>query len=249
MLVVQKFGGSSISSTEKIIKVANRIAESYNEGNKVVVILSAQGDTTNNLIEKAKKINVDLPKRELDMLMSTGEQQSAALMSMAIKGLGIGAVSLNAYQAGIETCESYGNAKIKNINCTRIQKELLNNNIIIITGFQGVNKHYDITTLGRGGSDTTAVAISAALNADLCEIYTDVEGVYSADPNIIKSAIKLDVINYDEMLELATLGAKVLHNRSVELAKKYKINLVVRSSLNDKEGTLVGGKYNGDYNS
>ena len=239
MLIVQKFGGSSVANTERIFHVANRIIDTYKKGNMVVVVLSAQGDTTDELIEKAAEIGDNVPKRELDMLLSTGEQQSIALMSMAINKLGYPAISLNGMQVGIDTTATYGNARIKNIATSRIELELSRKNIVIIAGFQGVNKYEDITTLGRGGSDTTAVALAAALHADLCEIYTDVDGVYTADPRIVKDAVKLSEIRYDEMLELASLGAKVLHNRSVELAKKYNINLVVRSSLTDEEGTLV----------
>ncbi len=239
MLIVKKFGGTSVADAQRIKNAANKIIKSYKEGNQVVVVLSAQGDTTDELIEKADEINPEASKREMDMLLSTGEQQSVALMAMAIHSLGYPAVSLNAYQAKIYSSSNYTNARIKNINTERIHTELEKKNIVIVTGFQGVNKYGDVTTLGRGGSDTSAVALAAKLNADLCEIYTDVDGVYTADPRIVKGAKKLDEISYDEMLELATLGAKVLHNRSVELAKKYNVNLVVRSSLTDAEGTVV----------
>lgn len=239
MLIVQKFGGSSVANAERIFNVANRIIETYDKGNSVIVVLSAQGDTTDELLEKANEINPNASKRELDMLISTGEQQSVALMAMAINKLGRRAISLNSMQIGIETTADYGNARIKTIDRTRIQTELNRKNIVIITGFQGINRHDDITTLGRGGSDTSAVALAASLNADLCEIYTDVDGVYTADPRIVKDAVKLDEISYDEMLELASLGAKVLHNRSVELAKKYNVELVVRSSITKAEGTIV----------
>ncbi len=239
MLIVQKFGGSSVANKERILNVANRIVEEYKKGNDVVVVLSAQGDTTDLLIEKALDINPKPSKRELDMLLSTGEQQSVALMSMAIHKLGYPSVSLNANQVKIESSGIYGNARIKNIATSRIKLELEKRNIVIITGFQGINNFGDITTLGRGGSDTTAVALAASLNAQLCEIYTDVDGIYTADPRIIKNACKLEEISYDEMLELASLGAKVLHNRSVELAKKYNVKLVVRSSLTVAKGTLV----------
>lgn len=239
MLIVQKFGGSSVANAERIFNVANRIIETYDQGNKVVVVLSAQGDTTDDLLEKAAEINLDASKRELDMLLSTGEQQSVALMAMAINKLGRNAISLNATQVGIESTSAYGNAKIKRINTERIENELDRNNIVIVTGFQGVNKYDDVTTLGRGGSDTSAVALAASLHANLCEIYTDVDGVYTADPRLVKDAYKLEEISYDEMLELASLGAKVLHNRSVEMAKKYNINLVVRSSLSRDKGTIV----------
>ncbi len=239
MLIVKKFGGTSVANAERIFNVAKRVIESYKEGHKIIVVLSAQGDTTDELIEKAAEINTNASKREMDMLLSTGEQQSVALMAMAIQKLGYPAVSLNAFQCDIYSTSTYGNAHIKNISTERIGEELEKNNIVIITGFQGVNRNSDVTTLGRGGSDTSAVALAAKLNADLCEIYTDVDGVYTADPRIVKNARKLSEISYDEMLELASLGAKVLHNRSVELAKKYNVNLVVRSSLTRDEGTIV----------
>lgn len=239
MLIVQKFGGSSVANAERILNVANRIIESYKKGNNIVVVLSAQGDTTDELIQKANEINSNPSKREMDMLLSTGEQQSVALMAMAISKLGYPAISLNAYQVSMNTTSVYGNAKIKNIDEERIQSEFDRKNIVIVTGFQGINRFDDITTLGRGGSDTTAVAIAASLHADLCEIYTDVDGIYTGDPHIIKNAVKLNEISYDEMLELASLGAKVLHNRSVELAKKYNVKLVVRSSLTKADGTYV----------
>lgn len=239
MLIVQKFGGSSVANKERVFNVARRIIDTSKRGNDVVVILSAQGDTTDELIEKAREINPKASKRELDMLISTGEQQSVALMAMAINSLGARAISLNGMQVGIDTTSTNSNARIKTISTGRIEHELEKKNIVIITGFQGVNKFDDITTLGRGGSDTSAVALAAILHADACEIYTDVEGVYTADPRIVKSAWKLDEISYDEMLELASLGAKVLHNRSVELAKKYNVKLVVRSSMCKAEGTVV----------
>ncbi len=239
VLIVQKFGGSSVANTERIFNVAQRIAKTYKEGNEVVVVLSAQGDTTDDLIAKAKEISSKPTKREMDMLLSTGEQQSVALMAMALSELGLPAISLNAYQVGMMTTSAYMNARLKKIKPDRIRRELDRKNIVLVTGFQGMNRFDDITTLGRGGSDTTAVAIAAALHADKCEIYTDVEGVYTADPRIVKSARKMDEITYDEMLELASLGARVLHNRSVELAKKYNVELVVRSSLSRAEGTVV----------
>ncbi|MDE6181990.1 MAG: aspartate kinase [Eubacteriales bacterium] len=239
MLIVKKFGGTSVANSERVRNAAKKIVEEYDRGNKVVVVLSAQGDTTDELIEKAKEINPKASKRELDMLLSTGEQQSVALMAMAIHAMDYPAISLNATQCGISATSTYGNSRIKDINISRINAELDKKNIVIITGFQGINKFGDITTLGRGGSDTSAVALAATLKADLCEIYTDVDGVYTGDPRIIKNAKKLDEISYDEMLELASLGAKVLHNRSVELAKKYNVKLVVRSSLSDEEGTEV----------
>ncbi len=209
------------------------------EGNQVVVVLSAQGKTTDGLIAKAKEINPRASRREMDMLLATGEQQSVALMAMAINALGGRAVSLNAVQVGIETTNTYSNARIRTIHTERIENELERSNVVLVTGFQGVNQLGDLTTLGRGGSDTSAVALAAALNADICEIYTDVEGVYTADPRVVPDAQKLDEISYDEMLELASLGAKVLHCRSVELAKKYNVKLVVRSSMTDAEGTEV----------
>lgn len=239
MLIVKKFGGSSVANAERIKHVAETIVNSYKEGHQVVVVLSAQGDTTDELIEKANEINPNPSKREMDMLLATGEQQSVALMAMAIGGMGYPVISLNAFQCNIISTSNYSNARIKDISTHRILNELAKRNIVIITGFQGINRHLDVTTLGRGGSDTSAVALAAKLHADICEIYTDVDGVYTCDPRIVKTAKKLDEITYDEMLELATLGAKVLHNRSVELAKKYNVNLVVRSSMTDAEGTVV----------
>ncbi len=239
MLIVQKFGGSSVADAQRIKNVANRIVETYKKGNKVIVVLSAQGDTTDDLIEKAAEISDNPSKREMDMLLSTGEQQSVALMAMAIHKLGYPAISLNGTQVGMYTSSNHSNARIKKIDNERINSELEKNNIVIIAGFQGYNRTGDITTLGRGGSDTTAVALAAALDADLCEIYTDVDGVYTTDPRVVKNAKKIDCISYDEMLELAAMGAKVLHSRSVELAKKYNVNLVVRSSMSNEEGTLI----------
>lgn len=239
MLVVKKFGGSSVADKERIFNVAKRCIEDYEKGNDVVVVLSAMGKTTDGLIAQAKEINPNPPKREMDMLLVTGEQMSVALMSMAMNALGVPAVSLNASQVAMRTTSTYGNAKLKKIDTERIRNELDARKIVIITGFQGVNKYEDMTTLGRGGSDTTAVALAAALHADSCEIYTDVDGVYTADPRIVPNARKLAEISYDEMLELASLGAKVLHNRSVEMAKKYGVQLVVLSSLTRAEGTIV----------
>ena len=239
MLVVKKFGGSSVASTERIFNVARRCVEEYQKGNQVVVVLSAMGKTTDGLIKKALEINPHPPKRELDMLLVTGEQVSVSLMAMAMNVLGIPAVSLNAAQACMRTTSTYGNARLKRIDTDRIRHELDARKIVIITGFQGINKYDDMTTLGRGGSDTTAVALAAALHADTCEIYTDVDGVYTADPRIVPNARKLKEVSYDEMLEMASLGAKVLHNRSVEMAKKYGVHLVVLSSLTRSEGTVV----------
>ncbi len=238
-LIVQKFGGSSVADGEKIRNVARIITDTYQKGNRVVAVLSAQGDTTDDLIEKAAEINPAASKRELDMLLSTGEQISCALCAMAIEGMGFPVVSLTGWQAGFRTNSGYGNARIKRVQGERIRAELDKRRIVIVTGFQGLNKYDDITTLGRGGSDTSAVAIAAALNADLCQIYTDVDGVYTADPRMVPSAHKLDEITYDEMLELATLGAQVLHNRSVEMAKRYGVKLEVLSSFSGKPGTKV----------
>lgn len=239
MLIVKKFGGSSVADKDRIFNVAKRCIEDYKNGNSVVVVLSAMGDTTDELLAKAREINPNPSKREMDMLLTTGEQVSVSLMAMAMEELGVPAISLNAFQVAMHTTSAYSNARLKRIDTERIRHELENHKIVIVTGFQGVNKFDDYTTLGRGGSDTTAVALAAALQADACEIYTDVEGVYTADPRIVKNARKMNEITYDEMLELATLGAKVLHNRSVELAKKYGVQLVVRSSLTTAEGTVV----------
>ena len=238
-LIVQKYGGTSVKDAERVMNVARRITDAYKAGNNVVVAVSAQGDTTDDLIEKAKEINPNASKREMDMLLSTGEQFSIALLAMAIEKLGCPVISLTGWQAGVRTDSKYGVARIKTIDTERLHMELDRRRIIIVAGFQGINKYDDITTLGRGGSDTSAVALAAALNADVCEIYTDVDGVYTTDPRICKNAYKLDEISYDEMLELASLGANVLHNRSVEMAKKYNVKMSVRSSLNNNEGTYV----------
>ena len=238
-LIVQKFGGSSVADAEKIRNVARIITDTYQKGNSVVAVLSAQGDTTDDLIEKAAEINPGASKREMDMLLSTGEQISCSLCAMAIESMGFPVVSLTGWQAGFRTNSGYGNARIKRVQGERIRAELDKRRIVIVTGFQGLNKYDDITTLGRGGSDTSAVAIAAALNADLCQIFTDVDGVYTADPRLVPGAHKLDEITYDEMLELATLGAQVLHNRSVEMAKRYGVNLEVLSSFSNKPGTKV----------
>ena len=239
MLIVKKFGGTSVGDQERIMNVARRCAEEYSRGNDVVLVLSAMGKTTDILLKTAREINPKAPKRELDMLMTTGEQTSVALMAIALDSLGIPAISLNAFQVRMETTSVYGNARLKRIDKDRIRHELASRKIVIVTGFQGVNRYEDYTTLGRGGSDTTAVALAAALHADACEIYTDVDGVYTADPRIVPGARKISEITYDEMLDLATCGAGVLHNRSVEMAKKYGVPLVVRSSLNNSEGTIV----------
>lgn len=242
MLIVKKFGGSSVANKTRIFRVAERCIEDYRAGHDVVVVLSAMGDTTDDLIAMAHSIHANPKKRELDMLLTTGEQVSVSLMAMAMQSLDVPAVSLNAFQVQMHSTDRYGNARFKRIDTDRITHELDSRKIVIVTGFQGVNKYDDLTTLGRGGSDTTAVALAAALHADRCEIFTDVDGVYTADPRIVKNAMKLDEVTYDEMLELASLGAKVLHNRSVEMAKKYGVELVVRSSLNRSEGTVIKEK-------
>ncbi len=239
MLIVKKFGGTSVGDKERIFRVARRCMEDYQKGHDVIVVLSAMGKTTDELIAKAHEINPEASKREMDMLLTTGEQTSAALMAMAIGALGVPAISLNAFQVPMHTTSRYGNARLKAIDTERIQHELEERKIVIVTGFQGINRYEDYTTLGRGGSDTTAVALAAVFHADACEIYTDVDGIYTADPRIVKNARKLKEITYDEMLDLATAGAGVLHNRSVEMAKKYGVTLVVRSSLNNSEGTAV----------
>lgn len=239
MLIVKKFGGTSVANKERIFNVANRVAKDYKAGNDIVLVLSAMGKSTDELIAKAQDINPKPSKRELDMLLTTGEQVSVALMAMAFGYMGIPAISLNAFQVKMHSTSTYGNARFKKIDKDRIQHELDSRKIVIVTGFQGVNKYDDITTLGRGGSDTTAVALAAALDADACEIYTDVDGIYTADPRIVKGAKKLDEITYDEMLDLSTLGSGVLHNRSVEMAKKYGIPLLLCSSLTEEPGTYV----------
>lgn len=238
-LIVQKFGGSSVRDAERVMNVAKIVTDTYAQGNDVIVVVSAQGDTTDILIEKAKEINPKATKREMDMLLSSGEQISIALLAMAIEKLGYPVCSLLGWQAGFSTNSVYSAARIKKIDTERLKLELSRKKIVVVAGFQGLNKYDDITTLGRGGSDTSAVAIAAALYADSCQIYTDVDGVYTADPRKVKGAVKLEEITYDEMLELATLGAKVLNNRSVEMAKKYNVPLEVRSSLEMKPGTVV----------
>ena len=238
-LIVQKFGGSSVADSERVNNVARRVVETAQKGNNVVVVVSAQGDTTDDLIEKATEINPGASKREMDMLLSSGEQISISLLAMAIEALNYPVISLTGWQAGFKTNSAYGNARIDKINTERIEAELDKRKIVVVAGFQGLNKFEDITTLGRGGSDTSAVALAAALGADKCEIYTDVDGVYTADPRIVSDSVKLDEITYDEMLELASLGANVLHNRSVEMAKKYNVKLEVKSSFNNEPGTIV----------
>lgn len=239
MLVVQKYGGSSMADATCIKRVAGRVAETKKEGNDVVVVVSAMGDTTDELIELAKSVSSRPGAREMDMIMSAGEQISIALLAMAVKELGVDSISMTGPQAGIYTDNVHTRARIKEIRCDRLQEQLASDRVVIVAGFQGVNGRGDITTLGRGGSDTTAVALAAALNADMCEIYTDVDGVYTTDPRVVKKARKMAAISYDEMLELAHLGAQVLHPRSVELAKMYNIKLHVRSSFNNNPGTIV----------
>ena len=239
-LVVKKFGGSSVADTARVQNVARIVTDEYQKGNEVIVVVSAQGDTTDDLIAKARELNAKAPsKREMDMLMSAGEQISIALLAIAIEKMGYPVVSLLGWQAGFRTDSNYSAARIKKIETERLKVELSKKNIVVVAGFQGLNKYDDITTLGRGGSDTSAVAIAAALHADLCQIYTDVDGVYTADPRKVKTARKMDEITYEEMLELATLGAQVLNNRSVEMAKKYGVELEVLSSLESKPGTIV----------
>ncbi|MCH5296868.1 MAG: aspartate kinase [Ruminococcus sp.] len=241
-LIVQKFGGSSVADAERVMNVASIVTDTYAKGNDVVVVVSAQGDTTDDLIDKANEINPKASKREKDMLLAAGEQISISLLAMAIEKLGYHAVSLLGWQAGFETSSAHTSARIKRVDASRIKREIDKKNIVIVAGFQGLSKYGDITTLGRGGSDTSAVAIAAAMHADLCQIFTDVEGVYTADPRKVKNASKLSEISYDEMLELATLGAQVLNNRSVEMAKKYNIELEVLSSLTKASGTIVKEK-------
>jgi len=238
-LIVQKFGGSSVANAERLRNVARIITEKRRQGHQVVAVLSAQGDTTDELIEKAAEINPNASKREMDMLLSCGEQMSISLCAMAIQALDCQVISLTGWQAGMLTGTVYGNAWIKSIRTDRLRRELDQGKVVLVAGFQGINKYDDITTLGRGGSDTSAVALAAALHADLCQIYTDVDGVYTADPRLVKGARKLDEITYDEMLELASLGAQVLHNRSVEMAKRYNVRLEVLSSFSGKPGTKV----------
>ena len=238
-LIVQKFGGTSVADSGRLRHVAQIITDTYKAGNQVVAVLSAQGDTTDDLIEKAREINPGASTREMDMLLSTGEQISVALCAMAVEALGFPVVSLTGWQAGVVTNTVSMNARIKKVDTERIEAELDARRIVIVTGFQGINRYDDVTTLGRGGSDTSAVALAASLHADLCQIYTDVDGVYTADPRLVPHARKLDEVTYNEMLELATLGAQVLHNRSVEMAKKYNVSLEVLSSFSGNPGTKV----------
>ena len=238
-LVVQKFGGSSVRDADHVRNVARIITETYRMGHSVVAVLSAQGDTTDELIEKAAEVNPHPSRREMDMLLSTGEQISVALCAMAIEQMGSQVISLTGWQAGMLTNSEYSSARIKRVQTERIRRELDKKKIVLVTGFQGINKYDDLTTLGRGGSDTSAVALAATLHADLCQIYTDVDGIYTADPRIVKGARKLEEITFDEMLELASLGAQVLHTRSVEMAKRYNVNMEVLSSLTGNPGTKV----------
>ena len=238
-LIVQKFGGSSVKDRDRIFNVARIVANTHNAGNDVVVVVSAQGDTTDDLITKAGEITHNPSAREMDMLLATGEQISISLLAMALNELGCHAISLTGWQAGFRTDRAYTKARISRLETERISSELERNRVVVVAGFQGLNKLDDITTLGRGGSDTSAVAIAAALHADRCQIFTDVEGVYTADPRKVRNTRKLDEITFDEMLELASLGAQVLNNRSVELAKKYNVELEVLSSLNPVPGTVV----------
>jgi len=239
MVIVQKYGGTSVASAERIMNVAKRIIEAYKNGNNVVVVVSAQGSMTDGLLEKAREVNESANKRELDMLLCTGEQQSAALMAMAIAKLGYKAISLNAVQVGIEATSLYGNAQIKNVQTSRIYDEFKKGHIVIVAGFQGVNKYNDLTTLGRGASDTTAVALAAVLKADTCEIYTDVDGIFTADPRLVPTAKKLNKIGYDDMLELTASGLQKPHNRAIEMAKRYSVKILVRSSMNNASGTWI----------
>lgn len=238
-LIVQKFGGSSVKDRDRIFNVARIVANTHNAGNDVVVVVSAQGDTTDDLITKAAEISHDPSAREMDMLLATGEQISISLLAMALNEIGCHAISLTGWQAGFRTDRAYTKARITRLETERISSELERNRVVVVAGFQGLNKLDDITTLGRGGSDTSAVAIAAALHADRCQIFTDVEGVYTADPRKVRNTRKLQEITFDEMLELASLGAQVLNNRSVELAKKYNVELEVLSSLNPVPGTVV----------
>ena len=242
-LIVQKFGGSSVATPERIKNVARRVGKTADAGNQVVVVVSAMGDTTDNLISLAKQITSHPSDREMDMLLSTGEQQSIALLAMALNEMGYHAVSLTGQQAGVKTDKAYSRAKILSIDPTRLDQELSKGNIIIVAGFQGTDEHGEVHTLGRGGSDTSAVALAIGLDADFCEIYTDVDGVYTSDPRIVKKARKLAEISFDEMLEMASLGAGVLQPRSVEVGKAFNMPICVRSSFNENEGTMVlGGK-------
>jgi aspartate kinase len=247
-IIVQKFGGTSVGTVERILNVANRVIQEKENGNDVVVVVSAMGKSTDHLVELAGQITLKPNKREMDMLLTTGEQVTISLLSMALQEKGYQAISFTGWQAGIETEASHGNARITNINTDQILKELAEEKIVVVAGFQGVSDENQITTLGRGGSDTTAVALAAALKADKCDIYTDVTGVYTTDPRYVKGARKLETISYDEMLELANLGAGVLHPRAVEFAKNYNVLLEVRSSMENERGTIIGEESNMEEN-
>ncbi|MCL2311590.1 MAG: aspartate kinase [Firmicutes bacterium] len=239
-LIVQKFGGTSVATKERLLNVANIIKNTYSNNNKVVVVISAQGNTTDELLKMAKELNLTPCAREMDVLLSAGEQISMALLSILLNKIDINSISLTGWQAGIQTCDTYGNARIQNIFTDRIKNELKDNKVVIVAGFQGINKNKDITTMGRGGSDTSAVAIAAALNADECQIYTDVNGIYTADPKIVIDSKKLKKISYRDMVNLADLGTQVLNKRSVEVAKKYNVEISVLSAKNeDISGTKV----------
>ncbi|MDR3637353.1 MAG: aspartate kinase, partial [Isosphaeraceae bacterium] len=238
-LLVQKFGGTSVADSNKILAAARRAIRAHQRGNQVLVVVSARGHTTDELIELAKEITEKPPVREMDMLLSTGEQVSVALMAMAIQSLGVPAISFTGAQIGLVTDSFHTKARIRNISTERMAQALDEGKIVIVAGFQGVDENYNITTLGRGGSDTTAVALAAVLGADACEIYTDVDGVYTTDPRVVPEARKIDRISYDEMLELASLGAGVMHSRSIEFAKKYGVPIHVRSSFSDADGTWI----------
>ena len=241
-VVVLKFGGSSVADNKRLSLVANKIIDYYNKGKNVVVVVSAQGKTTDKLIEEAKELSITPNNRELDVLLATGEQVSMSKLAILLNELGYNAISLTGWQAGIYTDNLNQNAKVINIDTTRIEKELKDNKIVIIAGFQGINQYYDITTLGRGGSDTTAVAIAAALKAEECYIYSDVDGVYTSDPNKISNTKKLTNISYEEMLEISNEGAKVLHNRCVEIGKRYQIPIITKSTFNNNLGTTIAEK-------
>lgn len=238
-LIVQKYGGSSVATAERIVAVARRIAATREAGNQVVVVVSAMGKTTDELIRLANQVSAEPDEREMDLLLSTGETVSCTLVAMALRGMGQTAISLNAGQAGIHTDSLYGRARITSVDTRRLRRELDEGKIVIVTGFQGVTDQWDVTTLGRGGSDTTAVALAAALQADRCDIYTDVDGVYTADPRLVARARKLEEISYEEMLEMAQLGSKVMHPRAVELGEAYGVPIMVRSSFNDEPGSLI----------
>lgn len=238
-LIVQKYGGTSVGSVERIKKVAQRIVHGVDNGKKMIVVVSAMGKRTDELVSMAQAINESPPSRELDVLMATGEQESIALLAMAIQAIGYTVISLTGAQCGIRTSDVHRKARIEGIDTERLERELRAHQVVIVAGFQGIDENDEVTTLGRGGSDTSAVALAAAMRAERCEIYTDVDGVYNADPRVVPGARKIDQISYAEVLEMADLGAGVLHTRSVELAEKYKLPLVVRSSFNENKGTII----------